>query len=61
MFVGNLEVELFKQSLPVVTVHQTALVGWGRIVKRVFDLIVGGLVVNISIAFILIITLLRNF
>jgi exopolysaccharide biosynthesis polyprenyl glycosylphosphotransferase len=43
MFVGNLEVELFKQSLPVVTVHQTALVGWGRVVKRVFDLIVGGI------------------
>jgi exopolysaccharide biosynthesis polyprenyl glycosylphosphotransferase len=41
MFVGNLEVELFKQSLPVVTVHQTALIGWGRIVKRTFDLIVG--------------------
>jgi exopolysaccharide biosynthesis polyprenyl glycosylphosphotransferase len=42
MFVGNLEVELFKQSLPVVAVHQTALIGWGRIVKRVFDLIIGG-------------------
>jgi exopolysaccharide biosynthesis polyprenyl glycosylphosphotransferase len=40
MFVGNLEVELFKQSLPVVSVHQTALIGWGRVVKRVFDLIV---------------------
>jgi lipopolysaccharide/colanic/teichoic acid biosynthesis glycosyltransferase len=48
MFVGNLEVELFKQSLPVVTVHQTALIGWGRIVKRVFDLIVGTLLVNIT-------------
>jgi FlaA1/EpsC-like NDP-sugar epimerase len=50
MFVGNLEVELFKQSLPVVTVHQTALVGWGRIVKRIFDLIVGSLFFSISLA-----------
>jgi exopolysaccharide biosynthesis polyprenyl glycosylphosphotransferase len=41
LFIGNLEVELFKQSLPVVTVHQTALVGWGRIFKRAFDLSIG--------------------
>lgn len=40
MFMGNIEVELFKQSLPIVTVHQTALVGWGRMVKRTFDLAV---------------------
>jgi hypothetical protein len=48
MFVGNLEVELFKQSLPVVTVHQTALVGWGRIVKRLFDLTVGTLLLILA-------------
>jgi exopolysaccharide biosynthesis polyprenyl glycosylphosphotransferase len=59
MFVGNLEVELFKQSLPVVTVHQTALVGWGRIVKRVFDLIIGGLLLIFVSPLILIITLLQ--
>ena len=33
---NNIEVELF-QGLPVVSVHQTALVGWGRMAKRVFD------------------------
>jgi exopolysaccharide biosynthesis polyprenyl glycosylphosphotransferase len=59
MFVGNLEVELFKQSLPVVTVHQTALVGWGRIVKRVFDLIIGILLLVIASPFIIIITTLQ--
>jgi exopolysaccharide biosynthesis polyprenyl glycosylphosphotransferase len=48
LFVGNLEVELFKQSVPVVTVHQTALVGWGRIVKRTFDLIVGTLLLILA-------------
>jgi exopolysaccharide biosynthesis polyprenyl glycosylphosphotransferase len=38
LFVGNIDVELFA-GLPVIAVHQTALVGWGRIVKRLFDLI----------------------
>ncbi len=37
LFVGNITVELFA-GLPVIAVHQTALVGWGRVVKRVFDL-----------------------
>jgi exopolysaccharide biosynthesis polyprenyl glycosylphosphotransferase len=55
MFVGNLEVELFKQSLPVVTVHQTALIGWGRIVKRIFDLIIGGVLLVIASPFMLLI------
>jgi len=40
VFIGNMEVELFRGT-PVVTVHQTALVGWGRIVKRCFDIIAG--------------------
>lgn len=35
---NNIEVELF-QGLPVVSVHQTALTGWGRIAKRLFDII----------------------
>jgi exopolysaccharide biosynthesis polyprenyl glycosylphosphotransferase len=41
LFVGNVSVELFRGSTPVITVHQTALFGWGRIVKRLFDLIFG--------------------
>lgn len=57
MFVGNLEVELFKQSLPVVTVHQTALVGWGRIVKRAFDLILGSLLLVITSPIILLVAI----
>lgn len=43
LFTGKLEVELFRSSVPVITVHQTALFGWGRIVKRLFDLFAGGL------------------
>jgi exopolysaccharide biosynthesis polyprenyl glycosylphosphotransferase len=41
LFVGNIEVDLF-QSVPVISVHQTALLGWGRIVKRMFDVSLGG-------------------
>jgi exopolysaccharide biosynthesis polyprenyl glycosylphosphotransferase len=41
LFTGNIEVELFRNSVPVITVHQTALFGWGRVAKRLFDLIVG--------------------
>jgi exopolysaccharide biosynthesis polyprenyl glycosylphosphotransferase len=37
LFVGNIEVDLF-YSIPVIAVHQTALTGWGRIVKRLFDI-----------------------
>lgn len=42
IFAGNIEVELFRGT-PLVTVHQTALVGWGRILKRFFDTLVGSL------------------
>lgn len=38
LFVGNIDVELFRSSIPVVAVGQTALAGWGRIAKRLFDL-----------------------
>lgn len=38
MFVGNITVELFA-GLPMISVHQTALIGWGRIVKRLFDIV----------------------
>ncbi len=40
LFVGNIEAELF-QSVPVIAVNQTALTGWGRVVKRLADLALG--------------------
>ncbi len=49
MFVGNLEVELFRSSVPVVTVHQTALFGWGRVVKRLFDLVFGTILLILAL------------
>lgn len=39
LFVGNLDVELFRSSLPVIAVHRTPLFGWGRVVKRAFDIL----------------------
>lgn len=56
MFVGNIEVDLF-HSVPVIAVHQTALVGWGRVVKRLFDIIVGGIMLIIASPFMLLIAI----
>lgn len=38
LFVGSMEVNLF-EGIPTIAVHQTALIGWGRLVKRFFDVI----------------------
>lgn len=58
MFVGNIDVDLF-QNIPVVSVHQTALIGWGRVLKRLFDIAAGSLLLLLAmpilaIAFILV-------
>lgn len=37
LFTGNVDTEVF-HGVPVIAVHQTALVGWGRVVKRLFDI-----------------------
>lgn len=47
LFVGNVNVELFLSSTPVITVRQTALFGWGRIVKRLFDFVISSLLIVI--------------
>ncbi|HET7060310.1 MAG TPA: sugar transferase [Candidatus Saccharimonadales bacterium] len=56
LFVGNIEVDLF-QAVPVIAVHQTALVGWGRIVKRLMDIGLGGLMLLLASPFMLLIAL----
>lgn len=48
LFVGNIEVELFRNAMPVIAVHQTALVGWGRIIKRVFDIIIAAVALVVT-------------
>lgn len=58
LFVGNIAVELFRSSIPVIAVHQTALIGWGRLVKRISDLILAGLMLIPAIPLMIIIGLL---
>ncbi len=57
LFVGNIQVELFA-GLPVVAIHQTALIGWGRIVKRLFDLTVAPLLLLLLLPLLLIVAIL---
>ncbi len=58
LFVGNIEVELFRSSIPVISVHQTPLVGWGRITKRLFDITLSLLSLIILSPFLLILIIL---
>lgn len=44
LFVGKIEVDLF-HSVPIIAVHQTALIGWGRVVKRLTDIVLGSLLI----------------
>jgi exopolysaccharide biosynthesis polyprenyl glycosylphosphotransferase len=54
LFVGKIDVDLF-HSIPVIAVYQTALIGWGRIVKRIFDIFVGGLLFLICLPLMLLV------
>lgn len=56
LFTGNIDAEVF-HSVPVIAVHQTALVGWGRVVKRLFDIVTGGLALIIASPFMLLIAI----
>ncbi len=56
LFVGKIEVDLFR-SVPIIAVHQTALIGWGRVVKRLSDLVFGGLLLIVASPFMLLITI----
>jgi exopolysaccharide biosynthesis polyprenyl glycosylphosphotransferase len=59
LFVGNLDVDLFN-GIPVIVVHQTALVGWGRVVKRLSDIFFGCLGLIIASPFMLVIIILQK-
>lgn len=49
LFVGNIDVELFRSNLPVIAVHTTALLGWGRVVKRLLDVVLGSILLVLSL------------
>lgn len=59
LFVGNIDVELFRSSVPVINVHQTALLGWGRVIKRLFDLVVGTIILILASPFMLLIAFIN--
>ena len=56
LFVGNIEVDLL-HSIPVIAVHQTALIGWGRVVKRLSDLFFGIIFLIVSLPFMILIAI----
>ncbi len=58
LFVGNIEVELFAGQIPMIAVHQTALIGWGRIAKRLFDLAMSSFLLILTSPIMLIVALL---
>ncbi|HEY5442342.1 MAG TPA: sugar transferase [Candidatus Saccharimonadales bacterium] len=60
LFVGKIEVDLF-HSVPIIAVHQTALIGWGRVVKRLTDLLIGGVLLIVAIPFMLVIAVIIKF
>jgi exopolysaccharide biosynthesis polyprenyl glycosylphosphotransferase len=60
LFVGNIDVELFRSGVPVIAVHQTPLLGWGRFVKRLFDIFVGSLLLVITSPLFLVIAILNS-
>ncbi len=47
LFVGNIVVDLFR-SIPMIAVHQTPLIGWGRVVKRLFDIFASSILIVLS-------------
>jgi exopolysaccharide biosynthesis polyprenyl glycosylphosphotransferase len=52
LFVGKIQADLF-HSVPLIAVHQTALIGWGRVIKRSVDIILGSIFLIISLPFML--------
>lgn len=60
LFVGNIDVELFRSSIPVIAVHQTALFGWGRVVKRLFDIVAGTLLIILTSPLMLVIAIVNK-
>lgn len=57
LFVGKIETELF-HSVPVIAVHQTALIGWGRVAKRLTDIALSSIVLLLASPIMLITTLI---
>jgi exopolysaccharide biosynthesis polyprenyl glycosylphosphotransferase len=53
---NKIDIDLF-QGVPVVSVHQTALTGWGRAAKRIFDILFSTVALILLSPFLLLIAL----
>jgi len=60
LFIGNITVDLF-HSMPIIAVHQTPLIGWGRIIKRSFDIIASLILIVVTSPFMLIVLIILMF
>lgn len=60
LFVGRIEADLFN-SVPIIAVHQTALIGWGRAIKRLSDIVFGSLFLIIASPFMVLIAVAIKF
>jgi exopolysaccharide biosynthesis polyprenyl glycosylphosphotransferase len=60
VFMGNIEADLF-YSVPIIVVNRTALVGWGRVVKRTTDLVLGSLMLLFASPLMLALAILIKF
>lgn len=60
LFVGKIEVDLF-HAIPVIAVHQTALIGWGRVVKRLTDIFLGGFFLIMAVPFMILFAIAIKF
>jgi exopolysaccharide biosynthesis polyprenyl glycosylphosphotransferase len=59
LFVGNIDVELFGDT-PMIAVHQTALTGWGRVVKRLSDILFTLLAMLVALPLMLLISFIMK-
>jgi exopolysaccharide biosynthesis polyprenyl glycosylphosphotransferase len=58
LFVGNIKVDLL-QTTPIIAVHQTALVGWGGVLKRLNDILLGSLFLLLTSPILLVIIIVQ--
>lgn len=57
LFVGNLTTEIFN-GIPLIEVHQTAIFGWGQVIKRLTDIVFSILLLVIFSPFFVIVPLI---
>lgn len=58
LFVGNIDVDLFRNAIPVIHVHHTALFGWGRVLKRLTDVLLGSILLVLASPIIAVVALI---